>query len=248
MDAKETSFYTAVLISSIIIGIIITYFIISIIRQQRKNIELYRQSVLAEITAMEKERARIAADLHDELGPMLSAVKLRVGSFDLPDEDDQEQQRKTEEHLDGLMKRMREISYDLIPNTLIRKGLAVALQEFVEYTNQAGKLNIILQIEDPVTVGEQKAIHLYRIVQEIINNTIRHSGASFLTMELKQKDSTLFLETKDNGVGFDHYAAAKGKGGIGLRNIYSRVEIIGGQMFVESEKEKGTNYMFEIPL
>ena len=67
MDAKETSFYTAILIASIIIGVIIVYFIISIVRQQRKNLELYRQSVLAEITAMEKERARIAADLHVEV-------------------------------------------------------------------------------------------------------------------------------------------------------------------------------------
>ena len=88
MDAKETSFYTAVLIVSIILGIIIGYFIVSIIRQQRRNIALYRQSVLAEITAMEKERARIAADLHDELGPMLSAIKLKINSFELSDSDD----------------------------------------------------------------------------------------------------------------------------------------------------------------
>lgn len=248
MDAKETSFYTAVLIVSITLGIIITYFIISIIRQQRKNIELYRQSVLAEISSMEKERARIAADLHDELGPMLSAVKLRVSSFELADEEDKVQAQKTEQHLDNLIKRMREISYDLIPNTLIRKGLPVALKEFIEYINQGGKLNITLEVEEPIEVTEQKGIHLYRIVQEIINNTIKHAEASFLHIELKQKNDMLHLATKDDGVGFDHYAAAKGKGGIGLRNIYSRTEIIGGQMFVESGKSKGTNYMFEIPL
>ena len=77
MDAKETSLYIAILIVSLTVGTIIIFFIISIIRQQRRNLALYRQSVLAEITAMEKERARIAADLHDELGPMLSAIELR---------------------------------------------------------------------------------------------------------------------------------------------------------------------------
>jgi signal transduction histidine kinase len=248
MDAKETSFYTAVLIASIIIGVIICYFIISIIRQQRKNLELYRQSVLAEITAMEKERARIAADLHDELGPMLSAIKLKIGSFELPDEDDRREAEKTNEHIDALMKRMREISYDLIPNTLIRKGLVVALKEFVDYTNESAQLKIHFNAEDSVNAEQQKAIHIYRIAQEVINNTIRHSGAKILSINLKQENATLFLSTIDDGIGFDHQAASKGEGGIGLRNILNRTEIIGGQMFIESEKHKGTKYTFEIPV
>ena len=248
MDAKETSFYTAVVIASIIIGIIICYFIITLIRQQRKNLELYRQSVLAEITAMEKERARIAADLHDELGPMLSAIKLKVGSFELSNEDDIKEAEKTDEHIDSLMKRMREISYDLIPNTLIRKGLVTALKEFVDYTNESDGLKINFEATNTINTDQQKAIHIYRITQEVINNTIRHSGAKLLNINLKQENGTLFLSTIDDGVGFDHHAAAKGEGGIGLRNILNRTEIIGGQMFIESEKHKGTKYTFEIPV
>jgi signal transduction histidine kinase len=248
MDAKETSFYTAVLIASIIIGIIICYFIISIIRQQRKNLELYRQSVLAEITAMEKERARIAADLHDELGPMLSAIKLKIGSFELSDEDDIKEAEKTNGHIDALMKRMREISYDLIPNTLIRKGLVTALKEFVDYANETDGLKIDFQSSSEVNPDQQKAIHIYRIAQEVINNTIRHSGAKLLNINLKQENGTLFLSTMDDGLGFNHHAASKGEGGIGLRNIVNRTEIIGGQLFIESEKNKGTKYTFEIPV
>src|SRR5215216_5074095 len=244
MDAKETSFYTAVLIASIIIGVIICYFIVSLIKQQRKNLELYRQSVLAEITAMEKERARIAADLHDELGPMLSAIKLKIGSFELSNEDDIKEAEKTDQHIDSLMKRMREISYDLIPNTLIRKGLVTALKEFVDYTNESDGLKINFEAADTINTDQQKAIHIYRIAQEVINNTIRHSGAKLLNINLKQENGTLFLSTIDNGVGFDHHAAAKGEGGIGLRNILNRTEIIGGQMFIESEKNIGTKYSF----
>src|SRR5688572_3232731 len=100
MDAKETSLYTAILIVSIVVAVMIIFFIASLIRQQRKNLELYRQNVLAEITAMEKERARIAADIHDELGPMLSAIKLRIGSFDLVDADDKREAEKTNGHID----------------------------------------------------------------------------------------------------------------------------------------------------
>jgi len=248
MDAKETSFYTAVVIASIIIGIIICYFIISLIKQQRKNLELYRQSVLAEITAMEKERARIAADLHDELGPMLSAIKLKIGSFELTNDDDIKEAEKTDHHIDSLMKRMREISYDLIPNTLIRKGLVTALKEFVDYTNESDGLKINFEAAETINTDQQKAIHIYRIAQEVINNTLRHSGAKLLNINLKQENGTLFLSTTDDGVGFDHNMAAKGEGGIGLRNILNRTEIIGGQMFIESEKHKGTKYSFEIPV
>src|SRR5215218_9195976 len=151
MDAKETSLYTAILIVSIIIATIIVFFIISLIRQQRKNLELYRQSVLAEITAMEKERARIAADLHDELGPMLSGVKLKIGSFELTDEDDKKEAEKTNDHIDALMKRMREISYDLIPNTLIRKGLVTALKEFIDYANETDGLEISFRSSEGIS-------------------------------------------------------------------------------------------------
>ena len=248
MDAKETSLYTAILMVSIIIATIIIFFIISLIRQQRKNIGLYRQSVLAEITAMEKERARIAADLHDELGPMLSAIKLKIGSFELTDEDDKREAEKTSDHIDILMKRMREISYDLIPNTLIRKGLVVALKQFSDFINEGDGLKINFEASGNIKADQQKSIHIYRIAQEVINNTIRHSGAKLLNINLKQENGTLFLSTIDNGVGFDHNTAAKGEGGIGLRNILNRTEIIGGQMFVESEKNKGTKYTFEIPV
>ena len=99
-----------------------------------------------------------------------------------------------------------------------------------------------------VKISPKKVIHIYRIAQEVINNTIRHSGAKLLNIHLKQENGTLFLSTIDDGVGFDHHAAAKGEGGIGLRNIVNRTEIIGGQLFIESEKNKGTKYTFEIPV
>ena len=248
MDAKETSLYTAILIVSIVIGTMIIFFIASLIRQQRKNVELYRKNVLAEITAMEKERARIAADLHDELGPMLSAIKLKIGSFELIDEDDKREAKKTDDHIDSLMKRMREISYDLIPNTLIRKGLVTALKQFTDFINESDGLKINFETSDNINPDQNKSIHIYRIAQEVINNTIRHSGAKLLDIKLKQENGTLILSTTDDGVGFDHHAAAKGEGGIGLRNILNRTEIIGGQMFIESEKQKGTKYSFEIPV
>src|SRR3569833_1372485 len=112
MDAKETSFYTAILIVCAVVGVIIFYFIVSIIRQQRRAVRLYKQSLLTEITTLEKERSRMASDLHDEVGPLLSAVKLKIASLDVNEEDEQEIE-KTNEQIDKLITRMREISFNL---------------------------------------------------------------------------------------------------------------------------------------
>jgi signal transduction histidine kinase len=248
MDAPETSLFTAVLIISFVIGIIIIFFIYSIVRQQRKNLQLNRQNILAEITAMEKERARIAADLHDELGPMLAAVKLKINSFELTDEDDKIEIEKTNQHIDGLIKRMREISYDLLPSLLMRKGLVQAVQQFVDYTRNASPLDIQLDLPATVDIDENKSIHLFRIIQEIIHNTIKHSKASVLKIMVHDKKDLLILSTSDNGIGFDYHAISKSGKGIGLRSLLSRTEMIGGVMYIESAVQKGTNFSFEIPL
>ncbi|HVG14887.1 MAG TPA: ATP-binding protein [Chitinophagaceae bacterium] len=248
MDAKEESLFIPILIVALLVGIIIIFFIASIVRQHKRNLMLYRKIVLAEITAMEKERTRIAADLHDELGPILSGIKLKINSFDLADVDDKHEVEKTNQHIDVLIQRMREISYDLIPNSLIRKGLVQALTEFTKFINETRQLEITFQADGPICISEHKAIHIYRIIQEIVHNTIKHSGANCLHIHLKQAAENLELSTRDNGVGFDHPTATKGEGGIGLRNIASRSEIIGGEMSIETKKDQGTKYDFKIPI
>src|SRR5690349_11901489 len=100
MDAYQTTIYTAVLIAASIIGIIIVYFAISSVRQQRHIQTLHKQNTMAEINTLEKERARMASDLHDELGPLLSSVKMRMNCLDLESPDDQTQLEKINEYVD----------------------------------------------------------------------------------------------------------------------------------------------------
>jgi len=247
MDAKEARFFTTVLIVCGVIGLIIVYFIISIIRQQRKNLQLYKESLLKEITTLEKERTRMAADLHDEVGPVLSAVKLRLNSLDIHNVTDEMEVQKTNEQIDQLMKRMREISFDLMPHSLLRKGLAVAIGEFIEYCSKSSALSIRFQYES-VPLSEHQSINLYRILQEIIHNTMKHAAATELLIELRREKNCIVLASKDNGVGFNYDVRAKEADGLGLRNLLSRTEIIGGKMFFDSKKGKGTTYIFEIPI
>jgi two-component system, NarL family, sensor kinase len=246
MDEKEARFYTAILIVCAVVGVIIAYFIVSIIRQQRRTVRLYKQSLLTEITTLEKERSRMASDLHDEVGPLLSAIKLRIGSLDIHGEEDEEEVRKTETQIDTLIKRMREISFDLMPTSLTRKGLAAALNEFIEYCSKSNVLKISFKYVD-IQLTQLQSINLYRIVQEIIHNTIKHAEALELLIELKKEKNKIVLATKDNGKGFDYEEKSGEAKGLGLQNLLRRSEIIGGKMFFESKKGKGTTYIFEIP-
>lgn len=247
MDAQETSFYNAILIVCGIVGVIISYFIISIIRQQRRVVRLYKQSLLTEITTLEKERSRMASDLHDEVGPVLSAVKLRINSLDIHNEDDQEELDKTNRQIDNLLRRMREISFDLMPSSLTRKGLAAALTEFIDYCSRTSQLVINFQFSD-VQLSQAQSINLYRIVQEVIHNTMKHAQASELIIELRGEKDKIILATRDNGIGFNYDEKSSQAKGQGLQNLSRRAEILGGKMFFESKKGKGTTYIFEIPI
>lgn len=248
MDAQETNIYHAIVITSIVLGIIIVYFIISLTRHQRKNLELHRLNILAEITALEKERARIAADLHDELGPVLSAVKMKINSFELSDKEDKIQMEKTNVHIDELLKRIRDISFDLMPNSLVRKGLVIALKEFIDYLNNDSQIKFIFNCESDFQVSEQKAVNIYRIIQEVAHNAIKHSSATEFCLNVKAVNKHLQMTIMDNGTGFDFEKESANKIGFGLRSLVSRTEIIGGQMYLDSIPGKGTTYTFEIPI
>ncbi|RYY67642.1 MAG: sensor histidine kinase [Chitinophagaceae bacterium] len=248
MDPQETRLYYAILIACGIVGLIIVFFIISIIRQQRRNLVLHRQNMLAEISTLEKERARMARDLHDELAPVLAAVKMRINSFVLTDADDQEELARTSAHIDSLMKRIREITFDLMPSSLERNGFAAAAREFLEYVRRSGRLDIRFESSSTVRVEEQKAVNLYRILQEVVQNTLKHADARRLVVSLTQEKKDLVLATTDDGKGFDYEKLLDQKGGIGLRSLRSRVEIMNGAFFCESRKGKGTSYIFRIPI
>jgi signal transduction histidine kinase len=244
---QEARIYTAVLLTCLVLGIIIAFFVVSIVRQQRRNLELHRKKILAEITTLEKERARMANDLHDELAPMLAAIKLKISSFDLHNEEDLKELEKTNGQIDALLKRIREITFDLLPNSLLRKGLIGAAHEFVEVISKHSPIEIRFKSESIGQLNEQKTVNLYRILQEVVHNTVKHSGATVLQVAINSEKGKVILSTSDNGKGFDYDKTLNENSGIGLNSLKSRVEIMNGEFYVESKKGKGTSYMFQIP-
>lgn len=244
----ENKILNITILFSIIIGIIIIYFFVSIIRYHRRYMRLQREKIFAEITIREAERKRIATDLHDSLGPLLSAVKLNISSVDIDNAGDREVMDKTAKHLDEIIGSMRQISYDLLPATLERKGLVEAIREFVSQVNMKQTINIQLYVVKEIAVPKEKEIHIFRMIQEIVHNTLKHAQAASLQIGLSEENGHLLFLTKDDGRGFDKEKALAGAHGLGLKSLESRCEILNGVLSLESHPGSGTNYFIKIPV
>lgn len=248
MDAKETTIYLTILIIGLIIGVILGYFLWSIIRLHRRYMRLHKSKNSAQIIVLEKERTRIAADLHDELGPILSAAKFKLAEVEPPSEDEQILLGEAADHIDKIITRIREISNGLMPNTLLRKGPVFAIEEFIHVVTSSCSLRIELLTYNIPPLLQEQAINIYRILQEVIHNTIKHAQASLLKIQFFIRTNTLVIVCSDNGCGFNKYAVRKEKTGLGMHNMLLRAEMLGGKMFITSGLSKGTTIKFEIPL
>jgi signal transduction histidine kinase len=248
MDPFQTKIYIAVLITSVALATIIFYFAISIIRNQRKMLQLQRMSILAEINAIEKERTRMAQDLHDELGPTMTVVKFEVDSAEAKTEEDRELLQKASGQLNDAVSKIREIARNMMPSSLTRKGLEAALQEIVSQTNELTPLHVSFSYEVPSKIDEERSINIYRILQEVIQNAVKYSQAELMIIKVKEEKGMLVILCEDNGIGFDYDSKIESGEGLGLRNFRSRTDLMKGRLQVASQKGKGTQYIFEIPL
>ena len=239
--------YNVVLISAIILVLIISFFTISIIREHRKVLKWQQARIAAQINTLENERKRIADDLHDELGPLLSAIKLQINHLEPSGETETAVLEKSNGQIDGIIQRFREISYDLLPNTLVRKGLIKATEEFISKLKTLHPININFTYCN-FTLQPQREINFYRILQEIIHNTIKHARATSLNISIQKNNKMLLLKTKDDGVGFNYSEKKQIARGLGLLSIHSRVELLGGQLLVNSQPGSGTIFEIEMPL
>ena len=245
MEAKVLNI---TLFVSLVIAIIIVYFFVSIIRYHRRYMKLQREKIYAEITIRENERKRIAGDLHDSLGPLLSAVKLNISSVDVDSAADREVLEKTGGYLDEIIGSMRRISHDLLPSTLERKGLLEAIREFLLQIKNKQSVNIQLFVVKEITVPKEKEIHIFRMVQEIVHNTIKHAQARNLQIGFSEEGGHLLCLTKDDGRGFDKEKVLASSLGLGLRSLESRCEILNGVLTLDSAPGGGTNYFIKIPV
>lgn len=246
-----------ILLISILLIIVISYVFYSRYRYRQKivfNQEMLKQQEIrakAVINAEEKERTRIARELHDGLGQQLSAVKLNMSSLesviDLRNEEQKILFHNALQIIDDSVKEVRTVSHDMMPNALIKSGLAIAVREFINKISNSDKFKIELEITGlNERLESTMETILYRVLQETINNIIKHSQATLVTIQLIRHDDELTLMIEDNGIGFDVDKVKTD--GIGLKNIITRIEYLNGKVHFDSQPKKGTTVIIEIPL
>jgi signal transduction histidine kinase len=242
----ESRIVTTTLLICALLGVIIAFFISSIILYHRRYIRLQRERISAEIQSLENDRKRIATDLHDSLGPILSGVKLNISSITVPNADDAMILQKATGYIDDIIQNMRKISYDLLPNTLDRRGLLEALQDFASMITANQSLHIDIFTVKKGEIQKEKEIHIFRILQEIIHNTLKHAKATLLNIGFSWDEKELLIMVEDNGVGFD-VEKAKDASGLGLKSLEIRTDVLGGRFTIQSKIGKGTRYYIRIP-
>ncbi len=199
------------------------------------------------IDAEEKERERIAKDLHDGVGHLLSSAKLNVSAIENVSEENAGLVDHSIKIIDEALQETRNISHNLMPSSLLELGFTSAVKQLVRKINTAGKIQVELNNEDAIPQMEQsKATALYRIVQEVLNNMLKHADAKHINILFIRNESNIVMNITDDGKGFN-VNEVKSSSGIGWKNIYSRVEMISGNININSMPGKGTSITVEIP-
>jgi len=213
-----------------------------ILRDITENRELERITLNAIIQAEEKERTRVSQDLHDSLGPLLSAIKLYSNS--IVDADDGRKRKdihtKITELMDEAVKTVKEISNNLSSHILKNFGFFDALNSFAEKIEMNYPIKIIREFKKDLDIGETIQITLYRVLVELINNTLKYAYASEIKIKLNKVRGKISIAYRDNGQGFDAEKEIERGKGMGLYNIHSRIKSLGGKISMKSREGKGT--------
>ncbi len=244
--------WMGVLISfMIIVGVIlIRELFYSLKRAEIDRSRSEKRVISAIIMTEENERKRFAKDLHDGLGPLISAIKMSLSALGerIKDPAGNEILNNSNHLINEAINTLKDISNNLSPHILSNFGLASALNAFTTKINQTRAIEIDFKSNmEKVRLDNEKEVVLYRAACELINNSIRHSGASRVEMDLNKHEKFITLQYNDNGRGFDTDSVKnEDSKGMGLSNIETRVKSVDGVFILESTVGKGTSALIKI--
>ena len=240
--SKERRLFFVLMIAGGVLVVLILAVLLYRNRLQRKQKQLFAAQVALESETA--ERSRLAKDLHDGLGGMLSLVKLNLNDMKglkVMEHSDAEHFSKAIDMLDNSITELRRVAHHIMPESLVRSGLKTSLEDFAaavpnaefHFFGQESRLETNLEIT------------LYRSAHELVNNVLKHASATHIDIQLVQEPDRISLTVSDNGNGFD---TAQTAGGIGLQNIRNRIAVYNGEMHIYSNQKSGTEINIEIPL
>ena len=195
----------------------------------------------------EDERRRMAADLHDELGPRLALLKFQIDALQCREGGGENAKKKAMEEVDLVCRKLRDITRGLLTITTTSR-LIDDVGELVDKFKKASGIPIYFDHRLTTALSEAQRLDCYRVIQETLNNAIKHGHASEIILGIVEEDHMLRITCRDNGKGFDYNSVVRQNKGIGLQNIAWRMRRLKGKFIVHSHPGSGSQFRYEISL
>ena len=242
-----------VLVSSLATGLVSATFCLWVGARQRKasHRESYRQRELLGLLldAQEAERNRLGEDLHDELGPMLTALRWKTTHLSLPDNANSSADiRSFHDMIDLSIEKIRQVARNLVSPVLLEEGLLIMLRQAVLQLSKNTALHVRVQSNtDRIELDKTRSLHVFRSILELLNNAMRHGDATELLIDIRQQKDYYIFTVSDNGKGMPDQIQ-ENRSGLGLTNVNARASYIGGHFFIQNQPGGGTKAVLEVPI
>lgn len=233
---------------------VVAFFIVyqkRLLKQQEASQQIkedYQKNLLkASIESQEKERQRIAEALHDEVGALITTTKLHIGQIkpDMPKPKMTERLTSATDILTETLQSVRQISLNLKPPVLEALGLVAAVRSLIQKINTSEQIEIFCDGPDELMVPPDESLGCYRIIQELLQNGLKHAKATEIELSIQQIGRSIQIDYQDNGIGFDFNKMAESDQGLGLRNIESRLNLLNGTITPVDKPNGGTHLKIE---
>ena len=211
-----------------------------------------QQVIMEKEIAIEQERTKMARELHDGLGSMLSGIKHSFAAMNKEFRLTEQQQSLFHSNLDKLNEsiiELRNISHNMASDALLKYGIENSLRDYCTNSSIASGIAIRFTAlhTEGLKLGEEASFHVFRVMQELLQNIIKHAGASQVVVQLSCNNQVLYITVEDDGRGFDMQEARKQKS-MGLKNIETRIRLLKGELDFQTSPGKGTSVLISLPL
>ncbi|HUB59614.1 MAG TPA: ATP-binding protein [Puia sp.] len=245
----------ATILFFLMVAFIVSYFIIYRRRKQQHVFEMrvakeeYEKQLLqSQLEIQEQTFNQISQEIHDNVGQLLSLARIQINIMNESENFDRQMLDEIKENVGKAMMDLRDIARSLNSDRIRNTTLIEAVAIECERINKSGVLRMCLEVEGAeCAIGEQRRFILFRVIQECVQNILKHAGAKEVQVRLCYLPQELKVIVQDDGKGFDVAEVAVGKGGMGLVNIRTRVGMTGGDFAIDSVKGKGTLIQIKIP-
>ena len=213
-------------------------------KMQQMEMEQQNMFLLASIKLQEEERQRLAADLHDDAGPLLATARLYLSEnmVNLEKADQLQSISSAKQLIDESIQLIRNISHSLMPPTLKNFGLESALNDSFQKINGSGSLHVSCKFNNySKRLKPDKELLIFRVIQELINNILKHSHATYINLTQVDLDENMLISLQHDGEGLTHeefLRRSNSHAGLGLKNIQSRLKVINGNILFEEDSSR----------